>query len=65
MPEQSAAVAFEEFRVMLEEVLTRMPDFSVDLATSARYQNIGVVNGWTNVHATFTLGARRGSDFTL
>jgi cytochrome P450 len=52
-----------EFRVMLEEVLTRAPDFAVDAAASERYENIGIVNGWKTVPATFTPGTRRGSTF--
>jgi cytochrome P450 len=52
-----------EFRVMLEEVLTRMPDFAVDAAASEKYENIGIVNGWKTRPATFTPGPRRGSTF--
>jgi len=54
-----------EFRVMLEEVLTRMPDYTIDYDASERYENIGIVNGWQNVRATFTPGARVGSNFSL
>jgi cytochrome P450 len=52
-----------EFRVMLEEVLTRMPDFVIDAAGSEKYENIGIVNGWKTMPATFTPGPRRGSSF--
>ncbi len=54
-----------EFRVVLEEVLARMPDFQVDLGNSHRYPNIGIVNGWNDMPATFTPGSRLGSDFSL
>lgn len=54
-----------EFRVMLEEVLTRMPDYVVDTGASERYENIGIVNGWKTMRATFTPGRRRGSSFSL
>lgn len=52
-----------EFRVMLEEVLARMPDFVVDAPASEKYENIGIVNGWVTMPATFTSGPRRGSTF--
>lgn len=52
-----------EFRVMLEEVLTRMPDFTVAAGASQRYENIGIVNGWKTMPAAFTPGQRRGSAF--
>jgi len=52
-----------EFRVMLEEVLSRLPDFVVDAATSEKYENIGIVNGWKTMPAAFTPGTRRGSTF--
>jgi cytochrome P450 len=54
-----------EFRVMLEEILRRMPDFVVDVDASPRYRSIGIVNGWMNVAATFTPGTRIGSTFSL
>jgi cytochrome P450 len=54
-----------EFRVVLEEVLRRLPDFVVDLDGSHAYQTIGIVNGWIDMPATFTPGPREGSDFSL
>jgi cytochrome P450 len=54
-----------EFRVVLEEVLRRMPDFVVDADASHPYETIGIVNGWIDMPATFTPGPREGSDFTL
>jgi cytochrome P450 len=52
-----------EFRVMMEEVLTRLPDYAVDITASEKYENIGIVNGWKTMPATFTPGPRRGSTF--
>jgi cytochrome P450 len=52
-----------EFRVVLEEVLERLPDFVVDPAGSERYESIGIVNGWATMPATFTPGTRKGSTF--
>jgi len=51
------------FRVMVEELLERVPDFTVDPAKSQHYELIGMVNGWQSLSATFTPGARRGSSF--
>jgi hypothetical protein len=41
-------------RVVLEEVLARIPDYVVDTAAARRYRTIGVINGWVEVPATFT-----------
>lgn len=46
---------------MLEEILTRMPDFDVD--ASEKYENIGIVNGWESVPMAYTPGPRQGSAF--
>ena len=53
------------FRVVMEEVLRRIPDFKVDLAASTPYKSIGNVNGWKDVHARFTPGKKQGSTFDL
>ena len=47
-------------RVVLEEVLARLPDYVVDVAAAERYRTIGVINGWVRVPATFTPGTRVG-----
>ena len=52
-----------EFRVVLEEVLARLPDFVVDPDGSERYESIGIVNGWATMPAAFTPGKRKGSTF--
>ncbi|HVV31119.1 MAG TPA: cytochrome P450 [Mycobacteriales bacterium] len=54
-----------EFRIGLEQILRRLPDFHVDDAASSAYGRIGTVNGWNHVPATFTPGPVEGSDFTL
>ena len=41
-------------RVVLEEVLARIPDYVVDTNAAERYRTIGVINGWIKVPATFT-----------
>ena len=48
-----------EFRVVMEEILQRMPDYVI---TGARhYPSIGVMNGWVSLPATFTPGQRKGT----
>jgi cytochrome P450 len=54
-----------EFRVVLEEVLRRLPDYAIDAAGAQPYQSIGVVNGWITLPATFTPGKPEGSTFAL
>ena len=54
-----------EFGILLREVLRRMPDYEIDLARAERYESIGIVNGWVQLPARFTPGARAGSSFRL
>ncbi|MDT3441893.1 cytochrome P450 [Pseudofrankia sp. BMG5.37] len=54
-----------EFRVVLEEVLRRIPDFQIDFTAAQRYPTIGIVNGWIDMPAVFTPGGKVGSDFVL
>lgn len=48
------------FRIMLTEVLTRMPDYRVRQDDVVRYDNIGVINGFKHVPASFGRGQRSG-----
>ena len=48
------------FKIMLTEVLRRLPDFRVDQAGIVRYESIGIINGYQHVPATFTPGRREG-----
>ncbi|SHN17444.1 cytochrome P450 [Cryptosporangium aurantiacum] len=57
-------VARLEFRVVLEEVLRRLPDYVIDVEAATPYSSIGVVNGWVSLPATFTPAAPQGSDFS-
>ncbi len=50
-----ARVMFEE---MIKQVLTRMPDYRLDIEQARRYRSIGTINGWMNMPASFTPGAR-------
>jgi cytochrome P450 len=42
-----------QFRVALEEILTRMPDFRLDRENCHRWADVGIVCGFTNLPATF------------
>jgi cytochrome P450 len=50
-----------EFTIMLEQVLARMPDYTLDRAGTEHYESIGVVNGFVKMPATFTPGAKVGT----
>lgn len=50
-----------QLRVLLNEVLTRIPDYAVDHETAKPYPSIGVVNGWIALPSTFTPSPRTGS----
>lgn len=50
-----ARVMFEE---MIKQVLTRIPDYQIDIGRAEQYRSIGTINGWMNMPATFTPAAR-------
>jgi cytochrome P450 len=47
-----------EFELMLSTILRRMPDFRIDTENMEKYHNIGIVDGWISIPATFTPGPR-------
>jgi cytochrome P450 len=53
-----------EFKITLEEVLKRMPDYAIDATATEQYPSFGVNQGWISLPATFTPSARLGSTFT-
>jgi cytochrome P450 len=53
------------FSVVVEEVLKRMPEYELDTDGCKPYDNIGIVNGWARLPATFTPVEPLGSDFDL
>ena len=61
-----ATLARLEMRIVLEEVLKRLPDFSIDEAAVEHPDTIGIVNGIVREPASFTpgpqLGTRAGVD---
>jgi cytochrome P450 len=48
------------FKVMTEEVLRRIPDFVIDAEGVVRYEDVGTINGFQHMPATFTPQAGQG-----
>jgi cytochrome P450 len=48
------------FKTMLTAILERLPDYRLDPDGAVRYEDIGTINGYKHLPATFTPGARRG-----
>lgn len=48
------------FKTMLTEVLRRLPDYRVREDGIVRYEDIGTINGYQHLPATFTPGPRQG-----
>lgn len=53
-----AFLAPAEMRLLLEEVLRRMPDYEIDLDRVVHYPTIPLINGYIAMPATFTPGER-------
>jgi cytochrome P450 len=53
-------LARKAFKMMLGQVLERMPDFRIRRSDVVRYESIGTINGYQHVPATFTPGPRHG-----
>lgn len=49
-----------EFRILLETVLRRMPDFEIEPGEAVKYPSVGTTNGFVTLPARFTPGARIG-----
>lgn len=60
-----APLARAELRLVLEQVLRRMPDLTIDRAGTRAYADIGIVNAFSHMPATFTPGVREGSGDVL
>ncbi len=56
-----AALARAELRVLLEQVLRRMPDLVITRADCEPYSDVGIVNAFARMPATFTPGGREGN----
>lgn len=55
-------IARMDFEVMVEEVLSRLPDYQLVEGAAQRYPTVGQVNGFVKMPARFTSGPRRGPD---
>jgi len=55
-------VIFDE---VVHGVLTRIPDYRVDVDHLEHYHSQGLMSGWKTVPATFTPGARVGAPLDL
>jgi cytochrome P450 len=53
-----AFLAPAEMRLLLEEVLRRLPDYVIDVEAVVHYPTIPLINGWIAMPATFTAGPR-------
>jgi cytochrome P450 len=51
-----AALARQEFIVVMDEVLRRMPDYAIDHSATHRYPDVGLMYGFQGMPATFTPG---------
>jgi cytochrome P450 len=50
------------WRIVVEQVLRRMPDYELDLSAAERYPSIGITNGWKYTPVTFTPGSKVGAE---
>jgi cytochrome P450 len=48
------------FKTMLSVVLERLPDYHLEHDQAVRYEDIGTINGYQHLPATFTPGTRQG-----
>ena len=58
-----AFLAPAEMRLLLEEVLRRMPDYEIDRDRVVHYPTIPLINGWIAMPATFTPGNKTLAGF--
>ena len=50
------------WRIVVEQVLRRMPDYELDLSAAKRYPSIAITNGWKYTPVTFTPGSKVGAE---
>jgi cytochrome P450 len=53
-------IARMQFKTIMWETLQRIPEYSIDLGGTVRYESIGVINGNKHMPTTFEPGMRRG-----
>ncbi len=56
-----APLARQELRVILAEVLRRLPDYVIDTDAAPTYPDVGLMFGFQTMPATFTPGAKEGA----
>jgi cytochrome P450 len=56
-----APLARQELRVILAEVLRRLPDYQVDVDQTPTYPDVGLMFGYQTMPATFTPGPAEGA----
>jgi cytochrome P450 len=49
------------FEAMMREVLTRLPDYQIDVEDSEHYPSVAAINGWSRMPAIFTPGQKVGA----
>jgi cytochrome P450 len=50
-----------QFKIIVGEVLRRLPDYRVVREGAEQYERVGEVNGWVTLPVTFTPGRREGA----
>jgi cytochrome P450 len=48
------------FKIMMQEVLARIPDYAIEEGGVVRYEDVGTINGFRHMPATFTPKAPQG-----
>jgi hypothetical protein len=48
------------FKAMLTVILERLPDYRLDPDGAVRYEDIGTINGYQHLPATFSAGQSQG-----
>jgi cytochrome P450 len=59
------SIARAVWSIVVDEVLTRLPDFEVNEGGAIRYPSIGIINGWISVPVRFTPGEKAPVDVAL
>jgi cytochrome P450 len=55
-------IAMTDFEVVVNEVLSRLPDYELIEGQAERYRTVGQINGYVKMPARFTPGKRIGPD---
>lgn len=55
-----ALLARVQFRILLEKLLAKLPNYVVHLGRAVRFEDAGIMNGWRTIPATAEPGRGRG-----